>query len=170
MTDLLFLDTETTSRWPYLGSVWEVAWATLDGPIHTFMVAPSLMRAEPIALEVGRFYDRYDDDLATPRAMVEQRLREALDGKPALVGSNPGFDERHLLVNWPDLAEAWHHHPVDVPTLLAGASGEGDPEPPWRLSRAAGWAGLDAAAYARHTAAGDVALTRDLYRRWRDGA
>lgn len=168
MTDLLFLDTETVHIDPFAGSVWEVAWATLDQSLVTSVyVMPSLMRADPTALEVGRFFDRFHRDSATPGVEVEKMLVEALNGRPALAGSAPWFDAAHLVANWPDLAGRWHHHHVDVPTLLCGAGS--DPEPPWRLSQAAELAGIDLDNYARHTAAGDVRLTRDLYRAWRDG-
>lgn len=171
MTELLFIDVESVHLDPFEGSVWEVAWAPLDGPIVSHMVAPSLMRASTVALEVGRFFDRYDDDRATRRYDVYMALYQTLVDldRPALVGSAPWFDAAHLLANWPGLRGLWHHHHVDVPTLLAGNSERGDPEPPWRLSQAAEVCGLDLGAYARHTAAGDVALTRDLYLRWVDG-
>lgn len=171
MTDLLFLDTETVHLHPFCGSVWEVAWMRLDDPEPTVhLVAPSLMLADPTALEVGGFFDRFDQDASTPRDDVLAELTKALDDRPALAGSAPWFDERHLLANWPELLDVWHHHHVDVPTLICGSSSDGDDVPPWRLSQAARWAGIDPHDYPRHTAAGDVLLTRDLYRTWRYGA
>ena len=52
---------------------------------------------------------------------------------------------------------------------MCGSSADGDRLPPWRLGQAARWAGIDVDGYERHTAAGDVLLTRDLYLAWKDG-
>lgn len=168
---LLFIDLETVHLRPFLGSVWELAWMRLDDDAPTVhMVQPSLSLADPDALEVGGFFNRFDRDIATLRDDAVGELLAALDGRPALAGSAPWFDAAHLTANWPELHDCWHHHHVDVPTLVCGSSTVGDDPPPWRLSTAARWAGLDVDAYDRHTAAGDVLLTRDLYLAWKDGA
>jgi hypothetical protein len=171
VTELLFIDTETVALHPFAGSVWEIAWMRYgDDEPTSHLIAPSLMLADPASLEINGFFDRFEQHLTTPADDVIGDLILALDDRPALAGSNPGFDEAHLLANWPELRGLWHHHPVDVPTLIAGSSYDDDPPPPWRLSQAARWAGIDPDAYDRHTAAGDVLLTRDLYRAWKTGA
>lgn len=168
---LLFIDCETIHLEPFEGSMWELAFMRLDDDVpQTFTFSPLLSLADPQALEISRYDERFDIDRATPRVAVVDALEKALADRPALAGSAPWFDANHIAANFAGVAGMWHHHHLDVPTLVAGATYEGDPEPPWRLSQAARWADIDPDAYDRHTAAGDVLLARDLYRAWRTGA
>ena len=171
MTDLLFLDCETIHLSAFTGSVWEIAWMRVDDDTPTVHKAADLERFRGRLAPAwdAPFHARFDPDTATLRDDVADELAKALADRPAVAGSNPGFDQRHIAVNWPELDDTWFHHPVDVPTLICGSSAAGDPPPPWRLSQAAEWAGIDRDAYPRHTAAGDVLLTRDLYIKWRHG-
>lgn len=170
---LLFLDLETVSLDPQPGSVWEIGWADLEGPVQSTFVIPDLTIAQPQALEVGQFGARYDHATALSqhaaadlvRTLLHDRVAHDHDGReerPVIVGSAPWFDADHLeaMMGHPG---RWHHHHDDMPARAAGALGL---PPPTRLKDAAAAAGLDLDAYRTHTAAGDVALTRDLYRWW----
>lgn len=170
---LLFLDLETVRLDPAPGSIWEIGWATAEGPVQSVFVVPDLNVAHPKALEVGQFGARYDHADALTQPQAANLIRMLLDDlttidddrehPPVLVGSAPWFDAAHLeaLLDGPG---AWHHHHDDMPARAGGALGL---TPPTRLKDAATAAGLNLDAYRLHTAAGDVALTRDLYRWWR---
>jgi hypothetical protein len=175
--ELLFIDIETVCLAPRRGSVWEVAWATLHGPIETIQIVPDLAHAEIAALEINRFVDRYDAAEALSPGDAVERLDDVLigsDDQPryVLAGSAPWFDADHLnRLPWDKVSlepgGLWHHHHVDVPTLAAGRLGPGAVPLPARLSTVARAAEFILDAYDRHTAAGDVALTRDLYLWWK---
>jgi hypothetical protein len=171
---LLFLDLETVTLDPKPGSVWEIGWADLEGPVQSVFVIPDLTIAQAKALEVGRFGERYDHGAAFTqhqaadlvRGLLDDRVTHDDDGReqrPVIVGSAPWFDADHLAAMFGHPGR-WHHHHDDMPARAAGALGL---DPPTRLKDAATAAGFDTGAYEAHTAAGDVELTRDLYRWWK---
>lgn len=175
---ILFLDCETTSLDPHPLSVWEVAWCIGDGPITSRQLAVDLddPRVEPEALEVGRFADRYRPDRTIDRDELARQL--AVDVRHAsrntlnrvervrVAGSAPWFDVAHLSANGVELDPVdAHHRLVDVPALVAGLVGTFH-----ALSLDGSAAALDVPPVhpdRRHTAAGDVELTRRVYRAWR---
>lgn len=164
VTRLLFLDLETVTLEPQPGSIWEIGWAGEEGPVQSRFVIPDLTIAHPIALNVGRFGQRYDHGAALSQREACGLVEDLVSSDECVIlGSAPWFDADHLeaMMGGPG---RWHHHHDDLPVRAAGLLGLA---PPVRLKDAAAAAGFDLDAYELHTAAGDVALTRDLYRWWR---
>lgn len=111
--------------------------------------------AEPIALEVGRFWQRHPQahlvplvgklaDVTpelpdTPPSEPVFREREVLQvvaeltaGKAYIMGSNPAFDTQTLAARMAvyGITPDWHYHPIDVPDRAAGwLAGQGRPVP-----------------------------------------
>ena len=138
---IAFVDTETTGLDPRSHDAWEIAvilrrsgQADLE---HLFQVRTSLTNADPKALEIGRYKERFAVpanefavELSTNTQIASTTLTEAdlmhslmalLDGA-TLVGSNPAFDDRFLtkLFNEAGLPTRWHYRTVDIATMAVG--------------------------------------------------
>lgn len=190
-TPIAFVDTETTGLDPRHADVWEIAVIRREDGIdteHLWQVRPNLDTADPEALTIGKFHDRFAVPdgwdaiqaftdgppwrLTLPEMLFD--LQDAL-ANAVVVGSNPGFDITFLtkLLHAHARKLPWHYRPVDIAILAAGylrgydlSAGEASPELtlPYSsraLSRAVGIEppGEDVA----HTALGDARWARDVY-------
>src|SRR5699024_7479621 len=119
-----FIDTETTglseARRP-----WEIAVIRREANGATerweSFVRVSLEGAEPDALRVGRYNERFDPaEAVTPRQAAEAVA--VLTAGAVLVGSNVQFDAHTLgrLLRAHGIMPTWHYRPLCVATLAAG--------------------------------------------------
>jgi hypothetical protein len=135
VTNLAFVDCETTHLEAEQGEAWEIAVILReDGKgdtEHLWQIRPNVANADPEALRIGGYPRRFvvpehaeaafiDPDNTVRPAAREWAIGEiwtALNGA-VLIGSNPGFDDRFLrkLLG----AAPWHYRPVDIATLAAG--------------------------------------------------
>lgn len=155
----LFLDTETTGLDVEKHGVWEIAYAIDDGPIKTHFVYHTLVNADPKALEINGYRDRYDPQIhgrnfAGLGEAFEDELRLAAEGQ-FLVGSNPAFDHRMLLRRWG--STPWHYRMIDIATYAMPYFGWEVPEGLARITRALDIEEND------HTAAKDVEVLREAF-------
>ncbi|WP_370665375.1 hypothetical protein [Streptomyces sp. IBSBF 2507] len=141
MTNIAFVDTETTHLDAEIGEVWEVAVILRETDDNTptdteyvWQVRPNLATADPESLKIGRYLERfvvpphaeaawtgYDQGPVLPmqRREVVAAVMDVLSGA-VLVGSNPGFDDRFLRKLLGPGAAQWHYRPVDIAVLAAG--------------------------------------------------
>jgi oligoribonuclease (3'-5' exoribonuclease) len=183
MTPLIILDCETTGLQPDRHTPWEIAWqlAIHDNWILKLVQAESFLvrlteeeyeMADPAALRVGRFDDRYGGDMRSMdyvagalqgSCSMVSRLAKT-DKVPHLVGAVPSFDHAMLTrwFGWPGFGEGhWHYHLVDVENLIAGKLGIA---PPWDSDELTARIGVEPIDEEfRHTAAGDVQWAVLLY-------
>ncbi|MGW8702855.1 3'-5' exonuclease [Streptomyces eurythermus] len=139
MTDICFVDTETTGLDPRKHHAWEIAVIRRrDDGTDTeclWQIRPDLTTADPDALTIGRYHERFSVPdswdaiehipssppmrLTLPEMLFD--LQEALAGA-VVVGSNPGFDVAFLskLLWANDRKLPWHYRPIDIATLAAG--------------------------------------------------
>lgn len=171
MTGLCFVDCETTGLDPDRHEVWEVAiirahhnddgsGLVIEDEWQAFLPV-DLTRADPNALRIGRYYQRYpfppSSGLADGVWPVENVAREVayLTGGRHLVGAVPSFDaaflSRLLVAN--GYQAAWHYHLVDVEALAAGRLMQ---PPPWNSDELTGRLGVTVDRDDRHTAMGDA--------------
>lgn len=192
-TPIAFVDTETTGLDPRHADVWEIAVIRREDGVdteHLWQVRPNLDTADPEALTIGKYHDRFSVPNGWDAAEffptdVSPRLRLKLpemlfDLQDALanavvVGSNPGFDITFLtkLLHAHARKLPWHYRPVDIATLAAGylrgydlSAGETSPELslPYSsraLSQAVGV--QPPGPNIAHTALGDARWARDVY-------
>jgi len=163
---IVALDIETTSL-RHDRQAWEVAMIRRepDGTEEStsMMLRVDVTKADPKALEIGGYYERFDhDDVAWPilaASTIERWTRGA-----TIVGAAPSFDCETLgkfLIETGYLP-AWHHRLRCVTSLVAGMSrGACD----GGLIESAAWVGIDVADYALHTALADAQLALDVYDR-----
>lgn len=194
MTAICFVDTETTHLDPRHGDAWEIAVIRRreDGVDceYLWQVRPDLATADPEALKVGRFQERFtvpdgwDAIELFPaggpplKSTLPEMLFDLQDvlKDSVIVGSNPGFDVAFLtkLLQAHGRKLPWHYRPIDIATLAAGylhgyddSAGEKTPETlrlPWssrRLSEAVGV--MTPGPDVAHTALGDARWARDVY-------
>lgn len=130
-----FVDTETTGLDPERHEIWEVGLILPDGTEHEWQLPVDLSRADPIALNIGRFHDRYKTtwaDSYEDADWLREFAREfvALTRGLHLAGAVVSFDAERLwqLLRNNGECPMWHYHLVDVEALAAG----------WLAGRAAG--------------------------------
>lgn len=197
---IAFVDTETTHLDAEIGDAWEVAVILREfddnEPTDTeyaWQIRPNLATADPEALEVGRYLERfavpvpaeaawtgYEDGPVLPmtRSEVVAAILAVLRGA-VLVGSNPGFDDRFLRKLLGPGSAQWHYRPVDIATLAAGrklgmvemvrqAGGKRLPSDevafPFSSRDLSCWTGVEPpGAGVAHTALGDARWARDVF-------
>lgn len=148
MTRLVFLDCETTGLEPDRHEVYEIGLIYRDPELgkpdqeFRWWLPVDLAKADPVALSIGRYFERRPSVMASPKApqvwwpgavtgVVEnahdatEMFPEALMGLTAgahLVGAVPSFDAAFLsrLLRANGCCPAWHYHLVDVEALAAG--------------------------------------------------
>lgn len=168
---LAFVDCETTGLDPRMHEVWEVALVLRDSEGVEFeavwQLPVDLGRADPMALSVGRFYERAhqaqqgeSDQLTSVHAFARQFA--ALTHGAHLVGAVPSFDDAFLkrVLRSGHQCPGWHYHLVDVEALVAGRLGL---TPPWNSNALSLAIGVDPGDFERHTALGDVHWATALY-------
>lgn len=188
MTTLAFIDSETTGLDPRHHEMWELAIVTYDSetvldpstePLETylFQFAPDLEKADLIALNIGRYFERHKKSIYCCRvdfpisgAVQEWSRREVaellttdLQGAH-LVGAVPDFDARFLskfLFESGGLP-TWHYHLVCVENLAAGYLGL---QPPWKSDDIFDALDISRDHDRKHTAMGDVEDCIEMYRR-----
>lgn len=176
MTNLVFVDTETTSLDPDTGEIWEVALIVRGGCPdlidleYRSLVDVTLTHADPMSLKIGRFHERHPQGNAAefdgpavghPGAVARDVARWTHGAH--LVGNVVSFDEERLrkLLLRHGHQPSWHYHLVDVEALAAGKLGV---PPPWNSSDLSKRLGVELPSEDdRHTALGDARWARDLY-------
>jgi DNA polymerase III epsilon subunit-like protein len=179
------VDIESTGLTPGVHHPWEVALVTDDGQEFEWLIEDvKLSTAEPKALEVGGFYERWDLHGAdkTPAAVVARQVAKHTAGRH-LVGVNPAFDAAFLnvLLRHNNRSPAWHYSVIDCKAMAAGwlhgryagrdlTDEDGSPawvsiDLPWRSDELSRWCGVEPPGDdVRHTALADADWAARWYR------
>lgn len=191
---LAFVDTETTGLDPDLHEIWEVGLIVDRGvdnngwEEHRWFLPVDLGRADPVALRIGQFHERYPDTAVTGYTGLISFAAEfaELTRGAHLVGAVVSFDAERLskLLKANGSCPEWHYHLIDVEALAVGyveglrrwSYSEGMAVPtnfpdslrhetplPWKsedLSRAVG---VDPNEFEKHTALGDARWAKAMY-------
>lgn len=177
---LIFLDTETTGLDIDVHEVWEVGYIVRDTesleqgtPLpaedeekHWFLPLTNFALADPFALAIGRFWERYE--YQQPLAEVDEFLykwcqdwvRESKDA--FIVGACVDFDVYRLdrLCRRYGTRMFHNYHLVDVENLCAGHL---HMPPPWKSEMIYEKLGYIVKEEDKHTALGDARACRDIY-------
>lgn len=158
MTDLIFLDTETTGLNPEIHEVWEIATAKNDGKVIDFFLSHTLRGADPKALELSGYYERmkYGDILPVDQELA---VRESMRDQTIVV-ANPTFDRMMLRERW--RLEPWHYRSIDIETMAMTAFGWSRPRGMKDIHAELVREGYNVPA-PDHTAKGDVESLRAAY-------
>lgn len=124
-----FIDTETLGLQARTHAIWEIAIIVPDGPdagehLWQQSVRSWLERADPVALDINGFHDRYDESSALGWRESTDRFMRLLEGRH-LVGAVPSFDEERLrhqvsIYHGEIQRMPWHYHLIDVEALAVG--------------------------------------------------
>ena len=158
---VVFCDTETTGLDPDRHEIWEVGLIDRENREHQWWLPVSLGRADPMALKIGGFHDRYAEGKTTDATEFARRFRDLTRGCH-LAGAVISFDEERLrrLLRQHDECPMWHYHLVDVEALAAGRLRQ---EPPWESDALSRALGVDPDDFERHSALGDARWAQALY-------
>ncbi len=128
-----FVDTETTGLDPDRHEIWEVGLILPDGSEHEWQLPVDLSRADPIALNIGRYHDRrhkreYDPNVGGVRETqvwpLHMFAREFVNLARGLhlAGAVVSFDAERLwrLLRANGQCPMWHYHLIDVEALAVG--------------------------------------------------
>jgi len=157
----VYIDTETSGLDPQRNEIWEIALVSDDDEDAVWLLPVDLSRAEPDALRIGRFYERWSHTKTTPLVEAADAIARLTAGAH-LVGVNPAFDAAFLSVflRANGYCPAWEYHLVDV---LALAAGKLAAEPPWSSRVLSTAVGVNPEDYDRHTALGDACWAKAIY-------
>ena len=159
----VFVDVETTGLDEEVHQAFEVAWALETGPVHSFTVPHDIDGADPYALEVNHYHERFHQLQDNYAGHFGWSALDAVLEGAQVHGSNPDFDVRMLYRTFDRFG--WdrpgiYYRTVDVCTYAAGALGV-DPAGLDKMTDLFGTDKQD------HTAAGDVHAARELWRKAR---
>lgn len=165
---VVFVDTETTGLDPDRHEMWDLAIVYENGEAISLHFPPMLRSAEPMALRIGRYYERTADSEwhwheARTWAPIVART---LDGVH-LVGACPWFDAEFLrrwLDRWGEKG-TWHYHHIDIEALAVGylaAKGEAV-DLPYHSKDLSRRIGVDPDQFEAHTAIGDARWAKAVY-------
>lgn len=179
---MIFLDTETTGLDLEKHEVWEVAaiereWdgntLKINDVEHHWFLYVNEVDADPIALDIGKYWDRHPNALARmsgkplkPMEVCSERVFayefQKLTHKSIIVGAVPDFDAYRLarLMKANGIIPTWDYHLICCEVL---AMGHLKVEPPWKSDEVFEKLGIDKTKYERHTAMGDARMVRDIY-------
>jgi len=183
---VVILDTETTSLRPDRRA-WDIGMIRIDEAgereVGAFVFDVDLTHADPMSLDIGRFYVRHpqfrkpgtlrseiDRDAQVMEEETAARLVEEWTRGATIVGAVPDFDTFVLgdMLRRHRLCPSWHYHLLDVETLVAGYLlnvprvdwlNNGLPDDllqlPWKSDELSNAIGVDPLKFDRHTALGD---------------
>jgi len=177
---VFFVDCETTGLDPVRHEVWEVALILPNGKEHVWQLPVHLNGADPKALQMNGFLDRYDmAHTMTQEEFGAEFVR--LTWGLHWAGAVPSFDEqriRFVLANRDQymmgpgnpvpmtLPPNWHYHLIDIEALAVGyLVGESQYELvlPWDSTHLSDAVGVDRSMFDKHTALGDAQWARAVY-------
>lgn len=183
MTDLVFIDTETTSL-RYDRHAWEVGLIRrpaegMQTAHHYFIDVEDLElnEADLMSLKIGRFYERHpqmnlSENVALQVVKEKQALHEieALTRGAHLVGAVVNFDAEVLgeRMRWHGICPSWHYHLIDVEALAVGHLAWNLAQLdrvalPWKSDELSDALGVTVHEEDRHTALGDARWAMDMY-------
>jgi hypothetical protein len=173
MSDVCFVDTECTGLDPDRHQIWEVGLIDAYGHEHRWFLPVDLGRADPIALEIGHFHDRYDRHLTEDLRDFAHDFAWLTRGCH-LAGAVVSFDEERLrkLLSANGACPEWHYHIIDVEALAVGylcgrhvgAPVSFEPTLPWRSDDLSRMCGVEPPGDDdRHTALGDARWAKAIY-------
>jgi DNA polymerase III epsilon subunit-like protein len=169
MSELMFIDTETTGLHPEIHGVWEIGLITEAGQEHLIHLRDvNLKYADGTALKITRFYERYEQEAKAKSMTAGQFVEwflEMAEGKH-WVGAIPSFDEERIrrVVYAQGLAPTWHYHLIDVEAMAVGyLSTEYNLDLPWDSEHLSKLLGIHPDTASRHTALGDARWAKAMY-------
>jgi hypothetical protein len=167
MTDIVFMDIETLGL-DLNAPIWEFAAVRRfeDGREASteFLIRHDVAHwLDDFPAEFRSDYEtRYNASKAVSERVAAGKIHTATYGAH-IIGAVPSFDTERLakLLRRNQLEPAWHYHLVDVENVVVGyLAGKGQLlSPPWKSDDLSAAIGVDAAAFPRHTAMGDVRWT-----------
>lgn len=168
--EVCFVDTETLGLDPDINPMWEVGLIDPQGQeFHWFLQVPprALAVAHPVALEIGKFGERYSPEMAVDPVTFCLEFEDLTRGCH-LAGAVVSFDEERLRRMFYDagINPGWHYHLIDVEAMAVGALSvlRGYRLTlPWDSTGLSQLVGVDPDAYEKHTAIGDARWARDIY-------
>lgn len=114
MSDLIFLDTETTGLEYDKHEIWEIAWAVNDGPVEERILVHSLKTADPKALDLNGYHIRYPEGARSKGPMTDLEVRSVLADN-TIVCANPTFDRFFMYFRWGH--EPYHYRSIDIESM-----------------------------------------------------
>lgn len=165
MTDLVFLDIETTGLDDSKHEAWEVAWVVNGDPIvQERILVHSLKTADPKALEMNHYLEKHPNGARSEGPMVDLEVRSVIEGN-TLVCANPPFDRGFLKKRWG--IEPWHYRSIDLESMALGILEHDRPKGLKDVSDELRGLGYNIGEPS-HSAWVDVVVLRESYRALRD--
>lgn len=157
---IVWVDVETTGLDPDEHEVWEIGLQVEGAESYHMFVDVDLTTADPQALEVGGYQDRYPKEvwLKVDAAFV---VHDVTNGA-TLAGANPAFDAaflRRLLLDSHRIPQ-WRYRLLDVEAYAAGRMGW---DVPRGLARTLDELGVDCSEFTHHHALDDARMAQAAY-------
>lgn len=162
----LYLDTETLGLDLDRHPIFEIAYAIDDFPVVAAFVEHSPLNADPVAVKLNGYKDRFHPSLVDPQWEYDLRMFLAQQAEAGhavtIVGANPAFDAYRLSRRW-DGTTPWRYRLIDVESMALPIFGWDTPHGLADISEACREAGYEIH-QPDHTAASDVEAVRAVHK------